>query len=95
MPTEYRTIGSLRVHQLAVLADRAAERIASTKHRRVMAVTRTPEGMVSLEPYDEAVPDDVVGVYDAAKLGGTLSTARRIAEDLRHHIELQREAAHA
>lgn len=90
MPTEYRTIGSLRVNPPSVIADRAAERIASTKHRRVMAVTCTPEGMVSLEPFDDAVPDDVVGVYDAAKLGGPLTTARRIAEDLRHHREMQR-----
>ncbi|MFN8993134.1 MAG: hypothetical protein ACK5X3_05630 [Pseudomonadota bacterium] len=90
MPTEYRTIGSVRVNPISVLADRAAERIANTQHRRVMAVTCTPEGMVSLEPFDDAVPDDVVGVYDAAKLGGTLTTARRIAEDLRHHRELQR-----
>jgi len=93
MPTEYRTIGSVRVNPISVLADRAAERIANTQHRRVMAVTCTPEGMVSLEPYDDAVPDDVVGVYDAKKLGGTLTTARRIAEDLRHHRELQRAAA--
>lgn len=96
MPEYYHRVGSLRQQSYVELADRAATRLREFRQPTRYAVTCDPDGIVMVEPFAQAVPDDVVGVYDPDTVDGrgglpTIRLARRIAEDLRHH----REATHA
>ncbi len=93
---DYHRIGTLRLSGLDDIAARAAKRIIAAKFPARYALTCDPDGIVQVEPIAEAVPDDIVGVYDPATLeerGNTawIKLSRRIVEDIRHH----QEAAHA
>lgn len=93
---DYHRVGSLRSFSYVELADRAAIRLREFKNPTRYAVTCDPDGIVMVEPYGDAVLDDVVGVYDPDTIDGkgglpTIRLARQIAADLRHH----REAANA
>lgn len=89
-------IGSVKRQPFGTLADKAAERIIRSRSPKSLAVTLGPEGMVEVELFVEAVPDDVVGVYDPEGFESPrwFTLAKRITEDLRHHWGLvQGEAA--
>ena len=93
---DYHRIGTLRLSGLDDIAARAAKRIIAAKFPARYALTCDPDGIVQVEPIGHAVPDDIVGVYEPAKLEGRgqllwTKLARRIAEDICHH----REVAHA
>ena len=93
---DYHRIGTLRLSGLDDIAARAAKRIIAAKFPARYALTCDPDGIVQVEPIGHAVPDDIVGVYEPAKLEGRgqllwTKLSRRIAEDLSHH----RQVAHA
>ena len=93
---DYHRIGTLRLSPIGEVAEKAAHRIIAARFPRRVAVTCDPDGIVQVEPVKDAVPDDIVGVYDPETIEerGQLTwikLARRIAEDLRHH----RQVAHA
>ena len=75
-------IGSLARLSHTELAERAAERIMSCAEPR--AVCLDPVGMLSVEPPDEAVPDDILGVFD--RRPGLIATYRDIRDNLAAEI---------
>lgn len=91
-----RRLGSLRSQHPGRLADKAVDWLLERERPRKYAVTCDPAGVVMVERFAHAVPDDVVGVYDPQTIDGEgalvrIRLSRRIAEDLRHH----RQVAHA
>lgn len=83
-------IGMMRRHPVAAIAEKCATRLLRARHPTALAVTCDPEGCVELEPFDDAVPDDIVGVYDPDGFDAPrwLYLEKRISEDLRHHWQL-------
>jgi hypothetical protein len=76
-------IGKVGVLPIDTLADKCAERIMAS--RNTWAVCIAPDGVVTLERYDEAVPDEIVGNYDRA--AGRLNLWRMIRDDMRATVE--------
>lgn len=88
-----RRLGSLRSQPFGALADKAVEWLLERQAPTRYAVTCDPDGIVMVERFAHAVPDDVVGVYNPATIDGPgalprIRLARRIAEDLRHHRQV-------
>lgn len=79
-------IGKIGRMPIDTIADRAAEQL--TRPRAVArAVCLDPDGRVTIEAYGNAVPDDVVGVYD--RTPGRMGLWRQIRDDLRHELGLR------
>lgn len=75
-------VGTLSRFTAQQLADRAVERVM--ERQAPLALCLSPEGRVTLEPYADAVLDDVVGVY--SREAGLLSLRPAIRDDLQHEI---------
>lgn len=76
-------IGALSNYTPARLADRAASHIVDLASPHAVCID--PRGRVTVEPYDRAVFEDVVGVY--APGSGLIAIYRAVAEDLAFAIE--------
>jgi hypothetical protein len=92
---DHHRIGSLKRQTVGSLAEKAAMKITKAHRPTGLAVACCPEGTVTVEPFDQAVPDDVVGTYnpDAFQVPRWLYLGKRITEDLRHHWNATKEAA--
>lgn len=71
-------VGTLSRYPPGELASRASARVM--EQRDPLALCLDPDGLVTLEPYDGAVFEEVVGVYSARD--GLLALHRVIREDL-------------
>lgn len=76
-------VGTLANYSARDLADRAAERIMELSQPHAVCID--PRGRVSLELYDDAVFEDVVGVY--SRNAGLLATYRDVRDALVFEIE--------
>lgn len=88
---EYRRIGSLRTTPVSALAKKAADVLMDIDAPEAFALTVEPPGIVMIEPFDEAVPDEIVGIYDPETLEGEARLMRhrlanQIREDLRAFV---------
>lgn len=95
---EFIRVGSIRRTPVGDLADIAARRLLTLTVPTEYAVTLEPGGIVMIEPLDEAIPEDLVGVYDPETLEGegaliSLKLFRQIREDLKHAVERLETAA--
>lgn len=86
-------VGRLTTQPIGSLADKAVDWLFERRSPSRYAVTCDPEGLVQIERAADAVPDDIVGVYNPASIDGEGALARtrlwrRIAEDLRHHRQV-------
>lgn len=75
-------VGTLARFDARELADRAVGHIMDL--RAPHAVCIDPRGTVTIEPYDDAVFEDVVGVY--APGGGLIQTYKAVRDDLASEI---------
>lgn len=73
-----RRCGRLGQHTISHCADRAARIICDYNIPR--AVCLDPDGRVTVEAIDDAIPDEMVGVYDGS--GGQFELWRMISDDL-------------
>lgn len=76
-------IGTLARLDYKTLAERAADVVMAAKGPR--AVCLDPEGLVTVENPDHAVPDEILGTYD--KRPGLLEVYRSIRDNLAAEIE--------
>lgn len=76
-------IGTLARLTCEQLAERAAERIMELS--KPHAVCIDPDGRVTIEPYDRAVFEDVVGVYSRDL--GLIPLYREVRDNLAYVIE--------
>lgn len=79
-------MGRVGVSPLSAIADKCAFRIRHAK--TALAVAVDPAGYVTVEPFEHAVPDEVVGVYD--KQLGLLDLYRQVRDDLAYEIGTRR-----
>lgn len=79
-------IGKIGRMSIDTIADRAAEQIMRPRATD-KTVCLDPDGRVTVERHCDAVPDDVVGVYN--KTPGRLALWRQIGIDLRHEVGLR------
>lgn len=89
-------IGNVKRETFGSLGEKAARAIMRSGRAKSMAVTLGPCGLVEVDVYADAVPDDLVGCYDpdSFALPRWLYLGKRISEDLRHAWQLlQREVA--
>ena len=71
-------VGTLANFPPSALANRAVTHVMERK--APLALCLNPDGMVTLERFDDAVLEDVVGVYDSTP--GLLALYRDMREDL-------------
>lgn len=76
-------VGTLANYSARELAERAAERIMELS--KPHAVCIDPDGRVTIEPYDTAVFEDVVGVYSRDL--GLIPLYRELRDTLAYVIE--------
>lgn len=78
-------VGTLARFTARELAERAAERLTGMTGERAVCIC--PRGIVTLEPYDDAVPEDVVGNFSPGPL---VALYRDIRDNLEHAIEVRK-----
>jgi hypothetical protein len=76
-------VGTLANYDVRQLADRAVERLMELS--KPHAVCIDPDGRVTIEPYDTAVFEDVVGVYSRDL--GLIPLYREVRDTLAYVIE--------
>jgi len=76
-------VGTLANYSVRELAERAAERLMELT--KPHAVCIDPDGRVTIEPYDRAVFEDVVGVYSRDL--GLIPLYREVRDTLAYVIE--------
>lgn len=76
-------VGTLARFTARELAERVAERLTGMTGERAVCIC--PRGIVTIEQYDDAVPDDVVGVYSGDR--GLIATYRDVRDDLVHAVQ--------
>lgn len=78
-------VGTLARFSARQLAERAAERIVDAAGPQAVCIC--PRGIVTIEQYDDAVPDDVVGNF---KPGPLVPLYLDIRDNLEHAIEVRK-----
>lgn len=74
--------GDLRTGNPKLIAERIAKRIRRANNL-LLAVTADRQGRVYVEPPDNAIPDEIVGVYETKRAEKAL--ADQIKDDLWEH----------